>query len=86
MFHNQSLRKYWVGIELTTTESAIELTTDCATGPSHCGVPIYQNGSWIQLCSFGSQFVALFDCFVAILYEVLIAGPMDLVYQSDTYH
>ena len=28
---------------------------------------------------------ALFDCFGAILYELLIAGLMDLVYQSDGY-
>ena len=26
--------------------------------------------------------VALFDCFGAILYELLIAGPLDLLYQS----
>ena len=29
--------------------------------------------------------VALFDCFGAILYELLIAGLMDPVYQSDPY-
>ena len=28
---------------------------------------------------------ALFVCFGAILYELLIAGLMDLVYQSDGY-
>ena len=28
---------------------------------------------------------ALFDCFGAILYESLIAGLMDLFYQSDAY-
>ena len=28
---------------------------------------------------------ALFDCFGAILFEVLIAGLMDLFYQSDAY-
>ena len=29
--------------------------------------------------------VALFDCFGAILYELLIAGFIDLVYQSGAY-
>ena len=29
--------------------------------------------------------VALFDCFGAILYELLIAGLIDLVYQSGAY-
>ena len=28
---------------------------------------------------------ALFDCFGAILYEMLIVGLMDRVYQSDAY-
>ena len=28
---------------------------------------------------------ALFDCFEAILYELLIAGLMDPVYQPDAY-
>ena len=28
---------------------------------------------------------ALFDCFGAILYELLMAGLMDLVHQSDAY-
>ena len=28
---------------------------------------------------------ALFDCFGAILYELLIAGLIDLVYQSGAY-
>ena len=29
--------------------------------------------------------LALFDCFGAILYDLLIAGLMDPVYQSDAY-
>ena len=31
------------------------------------------------------QFFALFDCFGVILYEFLIAGLMNPVYQSDAY-
>ena len=38
--HDQPHRKYWARIELTIPVSAIELTTDCSTGPSHFGVPI----------------------------------------------
>ena len=30
-----------------------------------------------------NSFFALFDCFGAILYVLLIAGPMDPVYQSE---
>ena len=32
-----------------------------------------------------NSFYALFDCFGAILYELLIAGLIDLVYQSGAY-
>ena len=39
---------------------------------------------YIYLESIYSGF-ALFDCFGAILYELLIAGLMDQVYQSDAY-
>ena len=38
----------------------------------------------MDLESLNSDF-ALFNCFGALLYELLIAGLMDLVYQSDAY-
>ena len=54
----------------------LELTTVCATGPSHFEVPI--------LFKLTLSF-ALFDCFGVILYELLNAGLIDLVYQSGAY-
>ena len=58
-----------------------ELTTDCAAGPSHFGVPILFKDPE----SINSVF-ALFDCFRAILYELLFAWLIDLVvYQSGAY-
>ena len=57
--------------------SAIELTTDCSKWPSHFGVPI--------LFKLTLNLIALFDCFGAILYELLIAVLIDLVCQSEQY-
>ena len=68
-------------IKLTIPVSAIELTIDCSTGQSHSGVPIF---FLIDPDSINSVF-ALFDCFGAILYVLLTAGPIDLVYQSGAY-
>ena len=65
---------YWAPIELIIPVLVIELTTDCATGPSHFGVSILFK--W----TLNSVF-ALFDCSGAILYELLIAGLMDPVYR-----
>ena len=72
-----------------TPGSAIQLTTDCATGPGHLGVPILSkwdlNPIMELLSCLNSVFVP-FDCFGAIQYELLIARLMDPVYHSDAYH
>ena len=61
--------------------SAIELTTDCSTGPSHFGCSYF---IYIDPESINSVF-ALFDFLRAILYELLIDGLIELVYQSGAY-
>ena len=70
------------GIELNTPESAIELHKDCATGPGHLGIHILSKwalNSIMELLSCLNSVFALFDCFGARLYELLIARLMDTV-------
>ena len=75
-------RNYCTGIELKTPELANELNTE----PSHIGVPIWPKKALPPNMELLNSVLAQLYCFGAILYELLIGGLMDPVFQSDAYH
>ena len=61
--------RFMLGFELTTTGSSIKLTTDCASGSSHFGVPALLNWARSSIMELFNSVFALFDCFRTVQYE-----------------